>query len=95
MISYTVPCYFCKQNFEVFEGSPEYQMVKRNMQARHTCHDCRKKIEMESKKATGLSNELIAMIESDSLEGKLNKYDELKGKGKFDLDPQWLESDRR
>lgn len=49
MISYTILCYICKKYFEVDEHSPQYQKIKRNMNARHVCPDCKARIERDAR----------------------------------------------
>ncbi|MGE6515054.1 hypothetical protein [Lysinibacillus sphaericus] len=50
MISYSLHCIFCKQIFEVVEGTKKYNLYKQNMKGKFSCEDCDCKIELQSRK---------------------------------------------
>ncbi|KEO82638.1 hypothetical protein [Tumebacillus flagellatus] len=78
MISYDVRCFFCRSMFSVLEGTPQYKLVKRNMDGRHCCDDCRKLIEQDAQRESGMTPELFAALEQLELEERLSKYDDMK-----------------
>jgi hypothetical protein len=78
MISYDVPCFFCKHTFSVFEGTSQYKLVKRNMKARHCCDDCRKRIQMDAQRETGMTPELFEALEQADIVERLSKYEDMR-----------------
>ncbi len=50
MITYSLRCIFCKEIFEVIEGTKKYKLYKQNMQGKFSCEDCDRKIQFESRK---------------------------------------------
>lgn len=78
MIYYDVPCQICRTTFRVFEGTPQYKLVKNNMKGRHCCDDCRKAIELDAQRETGMTPELFAALEQLDIMERLSKYEDMK-----------------
>ncbi|MBL0387007.1 hypothetical protein JJB07_10130 [Tumebacillus sp. ITR2] len=88
MISYDVRCFICRQMFSVVEGTPQYKLVKRNMDGRHSCEDCRKLIELDAQRQSGMTPELFAALEQLELEERLSKYSDMKDILNFPKSPK-------
>lgn len=49
MIYYEVVCFYCRQLFTVYEGTPEYKYAKENRDGKHVCESCSHTIQLEAR----------------------------------------------
>ncbi len=48
MFYFTLTCYVCKKAYKAYEGSPSYQLAKKNRTKTYCCEDCNNKIRYEA-----------------------------------------------
>ena len=50
MFTYEVICRYCRQPFQLVEGSAKYARYKKNRNEKCSCDDCDRRIEADSRK---------------------------------------------